>query len=336
MADKPNATFYLLYGSDDIALEEALAKLRDSMGSDPNAELNTSEFDGDVTTVPAVLNAVRSFPFLSDKRLVIVRGLVAKLSRKGAGEADKKDIERLMEDVKTLPAWARLVLVERDHVRKDSRIVKLANELPSGYCKAFEAPDDSTDWIMRRAKETYNAAIDYNAAGALASVTGSDLRRADNELIKLVLYVNGERPITEKDVALLTPYMAEANVFEMIDAIATGRGKVALTLLNTALEQDTSDPGFGLFALITSQFRRLLLVREHLDSGGSARKEDVAQILGIKPFPADKLLKQARQFKLPDLERIYRRLQKFDQDMKIGRIKPRLALDMFVAGVTGK
>ncbi|MCU0511506.1 MAG: DNA polymerase III subunit delta [Anaerolineae bacterium] len=328
------ARFYLLYGDDDLALAEALAHLLAGVRDDPDAALNLDEFDGDEASVPAVLNAVKSFPFMAERRIVVVRGLVARLTRKGAGEADKKDLERLIEVIPTLPAWARLILVERDSLRKDSRLVKAATDHEFARCQAFIAPEDSTDWILRRARSHYQAEIDSQAAAALASVTGSDLRRADNELLKLVLYVNHSRPIQERDVALLTPYLAEASVFEMIDAIAAGRGKTALTLLSLALDQDLSDPGFGLFALITQQFRRLLLLRDHLDSGGSAAKNDVATLLNIKPYPAEKLLKQVRQFKLHDLEHIYRRLQQTDQAMKIGRIRPRLALELFVASVT--
>jgi DNA polymerase III subunit delta len=337
MTDKPTPTFYLLYGSDDLGLEEALKKLRAKLGIDAN-DLNSSEFDGDQARVAEVLNAVCSFPFLSDRRVVLVRGLLEHLTRKGAGEGDKKDVERLLDEITKLPASARLILVESS-LRADSKVVKLANDLPTAQVQHFSAPDDSTDWILKRARTEYQADIELNAAGALASVCGSDLRRADNELLKLVCYVDGTRAITEKDVALLTPYQAEANVFEMVEAVAAGRGRAALTLLNTAMEQDTSDPGFGIFALITQQFRRLLLVREYLDTGGSGKQEDVAKAIGLPPrqaFLARKLTGQASKFKLAELERIYRRLQKYDQDMKIGRIKPRLALDLFITSVAGK
>jgi DNA polymerase-3 subunit delta len=330
MPDQSTPTFYLLYGDDDLARDAALAKYRANMGA--GADLNLSEFDGENVSVPQVLNAVSSYPFLAEQRMVIVKGLIAHLNRKGGGESAKKDLERLLEDLPKLPAYARLILVESEAPRKDSKIVKLATE--KGYCKAFEAPKDSSEWILKRAKTEYQADIDRTAAEALASVVGNDLRRADHELVKLVCYVNGERAITEADVALLTPYRSEANVFELIDAVAAGQARTALQLVNRTLEQDPSDPGFGLFALITTQFRRLLLVREHLDSGGSADKNAIAELLSIKPYPAEKLARQSRQFRLADLERIYRRLHKYDYDMKLGRIKPRMALDLFIASLS--
>jgi DNA polymerase-3 subunit delta len=337
MTEKATPTFYLLYGDEDMARTDAVKKIRASMGSSTEADLNISEYDGESASVHEILNAARSFPFLADKRLVIVRGLIAHLTRKGAGEAAKKDMETLLETLPNLPNYARLVLVERENLRKDSKLVKLASSHEKGYCKHFEAPKDSTDWILKRAKNEYNATMELDAARALASVTGSDLRRADNELVKLVSYVEGERPINEKDVILLTPYVAEANVFDMVDALATGNGARALTLLNTSLEQDPSDPGFGLLALITRQFRLLLLTREHLASGGSAVGSAIAEAIGINSsWQAEKLSKQSRAFSVSELEKVYRRLQKYDQDIKTGRIEIRLALDLFIASMTTK
>ncbi len=326
MTDTP--TFYLFYGDDDIAIENAVKKIRASMGDGSDADMNTSEYEGEEVSVAKVLNDVRSYPFLADKRLVIVKGFVEALQRTAGG---KKELDDLMDAVPQLPAHARLVLVERGDLRSNAKIVRVAQQ--HGYCKQFSAPKDTTQWIRQRAESEYQTAIEPAAAVALASVTGSDLRRADNELVKLVSYVDGERPINEADVALLTPYVAEANVFDMVDALATGDGRVAISLMNTVLEQDPSDPGFRLYSLIVRQFRLLLLVREHLENGGSANKNDIARALGIHPFPAGKLAVQSRRFTVEQLETIFRRLQQYDQDMKVGKITPRLALELLVASL---
>ena len=101
MSDTP--TFYIFHGDDDISIDNALKKMRSAMGEDANGDLNTSEFDGANDTVPEILSAVKSYPFLSDKRLVIVKGLIDYITRKGAGETGKKASERLLEELPNLP-----------------------------------------------------------------------------------------------------------------------------------------------------------------------------------------------------------------------------------------
>lgn len=337
MALLSQATFYLLYGTDDLTLTETLAALRREIQRDPNASLNMDEMEGAVRA-GSVLNAVTSLPFLSTHRVVIAHGLISHLTRKNASEADKRDLETFLTTLPTLPAHSRLIVVERGSLRADSKIVKFATSTPTAQCWACQPPEDMTGWITKRVKASYQAEIEPNAAAALASVVGQDVRAADMELVKLVSYVDGQRPIRESDVSLLTPYRPEANVFHLVEAAASGQIKQALTLLNLALEQDPSDPGFGILSLLINQFRRLLLLKDHLDSGGSL--DGAAAALGLKAnqqwLVQKQYAPQARKFSYDDLERHYRTLHTYDKDIKTGRIAPRLALDLFISGLAGQ
>jgi DNA polymerase III subunit delta len=323
-------TFYIFHGDDDLRIEEETEKMRAKMGSGVNADLNIAEFDGTTAGIGDIMSATLAFPFLSDKRLVIVKDLLTWITRKGVGDTGKKAVEMLMEELPRLPDWTRLVFVERELLKDSNKILKLAQTTANGFEKAFLAPKDNTQWIIKRAQESYGAKIDPVAASALASVTVGDLRRADNELVKLVSYVDGARAITEQDVALLTPYVAEANMFAMVDALAEGRTSEASTLVMRLLEQ--REDIFSLFGMVIRQFRLLLLAKEHLTSGGSPGELDKA--LSVHRYVGEKLAKQSRAFTLPQLERIYRTLHDYDVKMKTGRIDPELALDLLIAGLT--
>jgi DNA polymerase III subunit delta len=327
-------TFYIFHGNDDLSIDEAVDKLRAQMGDDANADLNISEFDGQTASVAEVVNAALSYPFLADKRLVIVKGLVEWITRKGAGAKGKRELELLLDELPHLPEHARLVLVERQKIPDNRKLIKLARSQANGYEKAFGVPKDSTSWIIQRARDEYAVEIESNVAAAIASVTRDDLRRADNELFKLVSYVGMERAITEEDVATLTPYVAEANIFNMVDAMAEGRSKQAILMMHRILSDPKEDP-FRFYGMIVRQFRLLLLTREHLTLGGSSNPGDIAQAINIKSsWQAEKLARLSRSFDLQQLEAIYRQLQDNDVKMKTGRIAPPLALDLFVASLS--
>jgi DNA polymerase-3 subunit delta len=330
MAAKAPKTFYILHGTDDFGLEQELTSFRSRMSDSPNADLNIDEFEGEGANPYQIINAVSSYPFLADKRLVIVKGMLAWITRKGAGETGKKAVEHLLEALPNLPEYARLVFVERQTLSEGNKIVKLAREAANGYEKSFAAPSDSTGWIMRRAKDEYQVEILPPAAMALAQVTAHDLRRADNELVKLASYVDGERAITEDDVTLLTPYVPDAEVFKMVDALAEGRADAALTMLHNLLAQKDEDP-FRTYGMIIRQFRLLLTAKEYLVSGGYPNQ--MADALGMNGFVAKKVAQQSRGFTLAALERIYRALLDYDIKMKTGQLKPGLALDLLVASL---
>jgi DNA polymerase III subunit delta len=323
-------TFYVLHGNDDLSIEEALNKLRAEMGTGTEAEMNITEFDGTRASVAEILNAVSSYPFLADKRMAIVTGLLTWITRKGAGQTGKDNVARLKDDLPNLPDYARLVLVERDGMSKNP-ITKLAASHERGFEREFKVPADTTGWIIHRAKKAYNVTIENRAALALGEVTGDDLRRADNELVKLVSYVEDGQPITEDDVATLTPYVAEANIFKMVDAIADGRARIALDLLHRLLSEKSQSP-LGLYAMIVRQFRLLIMTKDLLGRGVQNNGE-IAKSIGVPPFVAKNLKGQCNSFDMPDLERIYRALQENDLKMKTGRIQPELALDLFIVSV---
>ncbi len=327
-----SATFYIFHGDDTLSIDEAVGKLRGQMGDDSNADLNISEFDGQSASVPEIINAVSSYPFLADKRMAIVRGLITHITRKGAGKIGKDALKRLTESLPTLPDYARLILIEHKPLPDSNAALKVAQSDDHGYVKKFTTPKDITRWIKQRAKEAYDVEIEPRAMVALSAVTGNDLRVADNELLKLSCFVESGQAITEEDVAALTPYVPEANIFKMVEAIADGRGQLALNLLHKLMADKDQNP-FGLFAMITRQFRLLLLAKEHLSSGG--HPGGIASAIGVRPFVAQNLARQTRGFDVDELERIFRMLQDYDAKMKIGRIKPDLALDLFIASVAG-
>ncbi|NOG48045.1 MAG: DNA polymerase III subunit delta [Chloroflexi bacterium] len=225
----PTKTFYIFYGADDIALRDALTKMRGAMGD--YGDMNTSEFDGPLTSVPEILNAVSSYPFLSDRRLVIVHGLLAALT----GDAGRKAQAQLVEAIADLPDHARLVLVESGKIDARNAVLKAATDLPTAVVRAFDVPEDVGGWIVKRAG-LYDVTIEPRAAAALADVAGADLHALDSELSKLADYAHPRTNITEDDVAAMTAYVPEANIFKLVDAIAKGDGGTAMQALPPSAE----------------------------------------------------------------------------------------------------
>ncbi len=318
----PSPTFYLLHGEDSLSRDEAVSKLRAKLAAnvDPSiADMNTSIFDGRSATLADIRSACDAFPFLAERRLVIVDGMVSAV--KG------KELKALAAYLPTLPDWTRLLLIEDKTLSARNAIVKLARTHARGYEKTFNPPRNATQWIRKRAAR-HGCEIEPAAAAALSEVVGSDLRAADNELVKLAAYVDGARAVTVADVTALTVYVAEANIFEMVDMLVQGDAHGAATRLHRLLEKQ--EP-LSLFGMIVRQFRLLLLTKTYLESGGVAG--GVADAIDVHPYAARKLPGQARKFSLPQLEGIYHRLLEYDVQMKTGQIAPDLALDLLVTAL---
>jgi len=329
---KTNAVFYIVHGEDEFKRKGWLKEFRASL-NDPSG-INTSEYNGANISAQALLNNVSAIPFLADNRVAIVEGMLGLMGKRGA--ISKEELEVLVQGLPYLPDFARLIFLEESELSDKHAIMKLAQD-PNGrgeivYFPGFKKAADAVPWITKYAKEVYHVTIEPTAAHALASVVDKDMRVADSELAKLAAYVNGERPITERDVALMTAYVATADIFAMVDAMGQRDGKTAVTITQRLLEEG-QEP-LSIFGMIIRQYRLLILTKEHFEKRGASK--ELAKAIGVHSFVAEKLESQARNFaNIAQLEDIYRSLDDFDFKIKTGRLSDELALQLFIASVTG-
>ncbi|MBI5930193.1 MAG: DNA polymerase III subunit delta [Chloroflexi bacterium] len=319
-------TFYVFHGEDEYSIKAQVNEMRQQMGDD----LNISEFDGGKISVADVLGSAKVMPFLSDRRLILVTGMLSYLTRKGASKESKDQLARLVAELPTLPESARLVFIEYQTLSDKNPVLGIVGQDPSGFAKQFTPPKNPIAWINKQA-QAYDVMIEPRAAAALAQVVGDDLRALDNEIVKLASYVGKKGFITEKEIALLTSYVAQVDVFEMVDALGQRNAQKTIALLHQLLSESDA---MQLFGMVIRQFRLLIQTRDLLDNGTGTK--DLPKFLGVPGFVADKLARQARTFgSIDQLEQIYRHLLETDVAIKTGKVEDVLALDLLVAGLAG-
>jgi DNA polymerase-3 subunit delta len=317
---------YLLYGEDEISLKEHLITLRAEVEDGGMGALNVSVFDGQSLSESDLRAAVATAPFLAAARVVIVENLTA--SAQG-----RAFIERAAPLLDAVPEWSRVIFVETElpesaeHARNRAlkTLAKAIRKHPRGEVLTFDLPPDVARWLMERAP-LHGASIEPRAAAALTERIDGDMRLADVELAKLATYTAGARAITADDVALLTPYTPEANIFRMVDALGARDGRTATRLLRQLL--DGGSPPLYIFGMIVRQYRLLLLMKSYLEGGGMP--VGAAAALDLRDFVARKVHEQSRRYRIDQLERIYHHLFEIDLDIKTGKVEPELALDVLV------
>jgi len=328
--------FYLFHGEGEFARSETLADFKVKMGDPGLVELNTTVFDGRKVTLGELKHACDSVPFMADRRLVIVEGLLARLASRGKKRTpawQKEYLEKLTQYLKLLPDTTRLVFVENKPIGKNNPVHRLALADEHGHVKRFEPPQgrELTRWIEKRVKKK-GGQISSAAGETLAAFVGNNLRLLDQEIEKLVIYVDGARPISEDDVRLLVSYVQEANIFEMVDALGQRNGQRAARLLHQLL--DAGEHPLALLGMIVRQFRIMIQVKEL--SGQGLSQQDMATRLKLHPFVVKKTTRQAMNFSMEQLETIYQKLLETDLSIKTGKMNDVLALDMLVVGLSRK
>lgn len=318
-----NHMFYLFHGKDSHSQQEALAKQIAKMGDPAMLDLNTTRLAGYVS-IDQLQQATAVMPFLSKYRLVIVRDLFA-------AKPDKKFVDQLVTYLPQMPDSTRLFFLEADALPAAHALVKLAEESENGFVKRFDLPEGQAleKWIREQVAER-NGRIHPHAVHLLAVNIGPNLPALGNELEKLILYKGEGEEITAADVTLLSPYAAEANIFDLVDAIGSRNSKRASLLLQQKFNEG-ADP-FALFPMFVRQFRLLIQVKELADAG--KRPPAIGQELKLHSFVVGKLYQQSQGFSLPQLEHIYHHLLDIDVGTKTGRQDMTTALNLLIAALT--
>ena len=66
---------YLIYGSEDLRLAQALARLKKRVAEVADLDFNFDTFDGESAKADDIVAACNTLPFLSERRLVVVKNV---------------------------------------------------------------------------------------------------------------------------------------------------------------------------------------------------------------------------------------------------------------------
>jgi len=341
---------YVLWGTDRFTRDEQVRGLRRRMLSEPFGEYNLSELAGDDVTVRDVRMVADALPFMGERRLVIVHGLLGRLTGqakatarrsarpargKAAGTssggkstvtrppaADVSPTAELAAFLDELPPTTALVFVE-DQIDP----AQAAACLPPNraHVRGYQRPRlaELGRWIERRVKQ-HGGRFEAPAVRQLAQLPADDLGLLDNEIVKLVTYA-GDRAVAVEDVELLSA-SPEATIFDLLDALGQDQRGKALTHLRQLFQR--GDRSEAIIPQIASALRRLIQARELLDQG--VRGSALASRLGVHPFVAEKTERQARLYRIDQLEAALRLLLRTDRAIKTGEADPELALELYV------
>lgn len=326
---------YSLFGDDDFTIRETLRGMKESVGTPDVRDVNIVTFGADVS-LDEFASSASTVPFLADKRLVVVEGLLGKFERGGRRSDSKANGSKNLAEWNELPGVLANVPQSTDVVFVDGRLsasnplLGLVRELITVRTFNSPGPRDLRRWIAHRA-QIEGAQIEEGAVRILAETIGSDLPVIASELRKLALAASG-RAITGEDVDRMVSYVQESNIFASVDAIVEGRVGDALGLVHGLLEGGS--PTGYIMMMIARQVRLLILAKEigvrRLSTG------EASQRLRLSGYPLRKTLYQADRFSLERLVQIHRMLLEADLAMKSTGADAILILDTLIADIASQ
>lgn len=307
---------YLIWGAEELLLEEAVDRLRQRLAKVADLDYNLHVFDGETADVDDIVNSANTLPFMSERKLVVV---------KRADRLDAAASGRLADYAEDPAEHTCLVLVA-EKVDKRQRLFKVVDAAGGTHeyspPKRGEYPARVVAMFGAKGKR-----IGIEGAEVLVEAVGRDLRRLAVEVGKVCAYVGDAGTLTREDVERVMSLTAPTSVWEYLDAIGTRDAREALRLLADLMDEGESP--LGVWALTVRHLRQLVAARALLDRGegtGAIMRE-----VGMADWQARKIEGQARRFEPAELNAAVRAAAATEAEMKTSR-DARLALENWVIG----
>jgi len=320
MADDLQAA-YLIAGSDRPKIDRAVARLRARFDGDAVEVHDATTTSGEDTV--AACNALGLFG--SGSRLIVVENVEAWKA------PEAKEIAAYLKS----PAPGTTLALVGGELKKDAPLAKAV--AGSGDVLIWDVASKAVvRWIADQFK-LHGTTADPEACRLLADLIGDDLYELSGEVDKISTWANGAR-VGEDDVEALVAPRAGSPPWDLTDA--WGARDVGGVLRATEKMMDrTGDPLSKtiprLVGSLTKHVRNARAARRLEEEGLTAA--DAAQRLGMKPYPAQKLYAQVRNFGERDLDDAVIRLAELDHALKGGsRLANELELERALVELTAR
>jgi len=315
-AEKSREGVYVIAGKEETSVNAECEKLLEKLLEPEQRAVGFFNADPAEVSAAQVLDELRTAPFLTEKRVVLIKGADDFISK------NRGLLEKYFDN--PCPTGILILTVTNWDTR-----TKLAKKLPTvGKLVSITQPKfwQLPPRLIKYAGDAHDKNLTKAAAELLIELTGDNLPQLYGEIDKLAVFVHTEKVITVRHIESLIGHNRIFGVFAVIDAVVAGDVAQAVARLRNMFAGDKSAE-FSVIGAFAFHFRRLFGAKVLLEKG--VRPAEIATRLRIW-YNKDSFFAQLRKVSLKQIGSILQRLAKLDYEVKTGRTKAKVAVEQLV------
>lgn len=283
-----------LTGSNYYLLKKRLDKLTGDFVKE-HGEFALERIDGEEAESRAVLEAVQSLPFLSPRKMVIVRS-----------GASSKDLSGQIEQIIDSAGDSTDVVFYEPSIDKRSNYFKVLKARTQFEEFKDLDPLGLANWLASEAKKK-GGKLTPSDARYMVERVGLNQHLLASELEKLLIY---DDFVSRDNIDLLTVKTPQSKIFDLLDCAFGGDKKRALELYDQQRAQKVEPQ--AIMAMIAWQLKLLALAK----LGADKSAQQIAGDAGLSPWPVGKAQNLARKIDDNKLRQMVNEALEIDEKSK--------------------
>ncbi|MDP4116628.1 MAG: DNA polymerase III subunit delta [Bacteroidota bacterium] len=296
---------YFLCGDDSYSIDEFVKKINLLFETIIVSDFDKAMYYGDSISMEEVESFASTFPFGSDKKLVIVKDF-----------EKVKDKAKFKNYVKSPSDFAVVVLINNGVVAKSGVTEPYKSLIANGYY--FEAKEMKEEqlrrWIVQKAGSD-GRKITADDAQLLMEIVGESKSLIEDQLEKIYIFLGDKREINAETIKSLSTQLKAFNVFDLQNALTKRDKKQALKIAYNILPQSV-DEIFKTINMLIRFFTVIAKLKELAPNPNNANINDLMKKLKMSYYQVQGYVNSSRVFSLNDVAKATEALLKADIALK--------------------
>ncbi|OFS64136.1 MULTISPECIES: DNA polymerase III subunit delta [Nosocomiicoccus] len=316
---------YLVYGKNRVRIDETVNKLTKDYLATVD-DFNRIVFDYIETEIEHIIEECITLPFLSDRKVVIVKDAFLFTAEKKRTSIDH-NIDKMIQYIEDKEDDTLLIFVtsaeKLDNRKKITKLIKKQGKI----IECEEMNERELVQHINDAVKSEGLTIRNDAVNELLNRTGANYTIVKNELEKLMLFAHDI--ITVEDVNIIVSKSLEANVFSLTDFILKNQKREAVDVFRDLILQ--KEEPIKLLGLISSQFRLYYQTKILMNEG--MRQDEISSRLKVHPYRVKLAMSQVNQYPLEVLLQKMVLIRDMDYELKSTYLDSEALFEVFISKI---
>lgn len=333
------APVYLLVGPEMYRRRVCRKMLLEKFLPEELREEGFSRHDLDEVDLRTVLDDASSFSLFASKRVIWASGAEAVLPRGNSPDAEAAAKTAIATyagnpspDVVVVFDSARITFDNEDKSKLE-RLRKVFGAV-SNQVEFQRYSEDEAKRLAGDLAKSAGLKISPSVLESMVEALGNDAARISVELEKLALFTGGTRPVTEEDIAALSPDARSTTVFALVNALSRRDRPGSLDLMETLVREGEYLPLALTF--LATQFRLALAAKEEGLKNTQQIMGHFSKLgVGMWPSRAQQVLLTVNAFTRTQMERALLGIYQADKSLRDRAPDDRIVMEKLVLSMTG-